>query len=118
MEKSKEEYFPGPNQEGGGEEDDGAVDVRRHHREEEEKHQDLQRDSGGQVGEIHTNRMFSMNVCICIQLKKQKLNVQNTSRVMENWKTKKRMYCLFWFLLVGTKVPATPHLSRSPTEKM
>lgn len=29
MEKSEEEYFPGPNQERGGEEDDGEVDVRK-----------------------------------------------------------------------------------------
>lgn len=54
MEKSSEEYFPGPNQEGGGEEDDGEGDVRKHlYHWEEEKHQDLQRDSWGQVGDIH-----------------------------------------------------------------
>lgn len=52
MEESEEEYFPGPNQEGGGEEDDGALDDWRHlYLHEEEKHQDLQRDSGGQVGD-------------------------------------------------------------------
>lgn len=52
MEESEEEYFPGSNQEGGGEEDDGALDDRRHlYLHEEEKHQDLQRDSGGQVGD-------------------------------------------------------------------
>lgn len=57
MEKSEEEYFSRPDQEGGGEEDDGEVDVRRHlYLPEEEKHQNLQRDSGGQVCEIHTNR--------------------------------------------------------------
>ena len=51
MEKSKEEYFPGPDQEGGGEENDGAVDDRRRcYFPKEEKHQNLQRDSGGQVG--------------------------------------------------------------------
>lgn len=61
MEKSEEEYFPGPNQEGGGEEADGAGDDRRHlYLREEEKHQDLQRDSGGQVGQIHTNSMFHL----------------------------------------------------------
>lgn len=81
MEKSEEEYFPGPNQEGGGEEDDGAVDVRRHlHLREEEKHQDLQRNSGGQVGEIHTNRMFQL-----YSAKKQtNLCVQNNSSITEN----------------------------------
>lgn len=68
MEKSEEEYFPGPNQEGGGEEDDGAVDVRRHlSLREEEKHQDLQRDSGREVGEIQTGYL------ICIQLKNNTL---------------------------------------------
>lgn len=58
MEKSEEKYFPRPDQEGGGEEDDGEVDVRRYlYLSEEEKRQDLQRDSGGQVCEIHNNRM-------------------------------------------------------------
>lgn len=53
MEKSEEKYFPRPDQEGGGEEDDGEVDVRRYlYLSEKEKHQDLQRDSGGQVCEI------------------------------------------------------------------
>ena len=61
MEEAEEEHFPGPDQEGGGEEDDGAVDVRRHvYLLKEEKHQDLQGDSGGQVGETHTNRMFHL----------------------------------------------------------
>lgn len=65
MEKSEEEYFPGPNQEGGGEEDDGAGDVRKHlYFREEEKHQDLQRDSTGQVGEIHTNKRFNLDSAI------------------------------------------------------
>lgn len=61
MEKSEEEYFPGPNQEGGGEEDDGAVAVRKHlYLHEEEKHQDLQRDSAGQVGQIQTKKLFNL----------------------------------------------------------
>lgn len=51
MEKSKEEYFPGLDQEGGGEENDGAVDDRGHlYLPKKEKHQNLPRDSGGQVG--------------------------------------------------------------------
>lgn len=50
MEESKEKYFPGPDQEGGGEEDDGELDVGQSlYLTEEEKHQDLQRDSGGEV---------------------------------------------------------------------
>lgn len=54
MEESEKEHFPGPYQEGGGEEDDGAVDDRRRVEPwEEKKHQDLPRDSRGQVGEIH-----------------------------------------------------------------
>lgn len=54
MEESEKEHFPGSYQKGGGEEDDGAVDVRRHvDLWEEKKHQDLPRDSRGQVGEIH-----------------------------------------------------------------
>lgn len=61
MEKPEEEYLPGPDQEGGGEEDDGAVDDWRPLcLPEEKKHQDLQRDSGGKVGEMHTNRMFDL----------------------------------------------------------
>lgn len=53
MEESEEEYFPRLDQEGGGEEDDGAGDVwRRLHLPAKEKHQDLQRDSGGQVCEL------------------------------------------------------------------
>ena len=51
MEKQTEEYFPGSDQEGGGEENDGAVDDRRWlYLPQEEEHQNLQRDSGGQVG--------------------------------------------------------------------
>ena len=58
MEKSEEEYFPGSDQEGGGEEDDGALDVGGHlYLPEEEKHKDIQRDSGGQVCEIHSIMM-------------------------------------------------------------
>lgn len=57
MEEQEEEYFPGPHQEGGGEEDDGAADVGRPlYINQEEKHQDLQRDRGGEVGETH-NRL-------------------------------------------------------------
>lgn len=58
MEKSQEEYFPGPDQEGGGEKDDGEADVRRHfYLPEEEKRQDLQRDSGGQVCAVQPDGM-------------------------------------------------------------
>lgn len=57
MEKSQEKYFPRPDQKTRGEEDDGAIDVRRRlYLSEEKKHQDLQRDSAGQVGEHHLMR--------------------------------------------------------------
>jgi len=55
VEKSEEEYLPGPDQKGGGEEADGAADGWRPlHLPQEEKHQDLQRDRGGKVGGMLT----------------------------------------------------------------
>lgn len=61
MEKSEEEYFPRPDQEGGGEEADGEIVVRGYpYLPEEEKHQDLQRNSRGQVCEIHNSGPVSV----------------------------------------------------------
>lgn len=58
MEEPTEEHLARPHQKGGGEEDDGAADDRRDTQpREEEKHQDLQGDSGGQVGGVGTHGM-------------------------------------------------------------
>lgn len=61
VEEQTEEHLPGPYQEGGGEEDDGAADDWRDIQPcEEEKHQDLQGDSGGQVGGVRTHEVLPL----------------------------------------------------------
>lgn len=49
LEEPQEERVSRPDKERGGEEDEGEVDEWRQMLTEKEKHQDLQRDSGGEV---------------------------------------------------------------------
>lgn len=84
MEEPQEERFSGSDQEGGGEEDDGEpADRRALHLAEEEKHQDVQRDRGGQVRGIHTKQVGRALVKLMFHLRRRWCTCKNCTRVVE-----------------------------------